>query len=696
MKKITLPQVAIFVVASLLLLASSSGYSQTRSSGAKITAAIQADQTGVPVHRYAYGMFTELLGNMFEKGIWSEMLSDRKFFYPVNSSETLVPRNSRGRFNRWRPVGADQFVIMDKFNPYVGEQAARVKLDPVQAHGIQQSGFGVGKDRKYTGYIILAGDPGAMVSITLSWGINPGDKETVALPTLSREYKKYPFSFTAGTTSENAGRLEITGTGNGDFLIGAVSLMPADNVDGFRADLVKLLRDMNSAIYRWPGGNFLAGYDWRDGIGDRDKRATRYDYAWNCIEPNDVGTDEYIKLCRLLNLDPYLVVNIGFGDARAAGEWVEYCNGSKDTRMGRLRASNGYTEPFNVRIWGIGNEMYGQWQLGHMSIEHYVIKHRMVADSMRKADPTIKLVACGATLYEINTTNRHHRLLPKERIPYKYGSPEDWDGQLFANDLDYMDFIAEHAYPNFGNAFDTVRQQFVAVRDSLPERVRKTPNRIKGAAEAMYEYQKRYPGVKEKNITYFIDEWSSGARGFEGTLCVALTMHEIFRYTDIYTMSGYTGFTGNVSFNSNEAVYSSTGLFFKTYREHFGTLPLKVTGNSPQKELQGTVLVDKPEKPSGSETYPLDIMAALSSDRKKLTISIVNPTFTDQEADITVRGVSMKKTGTAYQLKSPSIRASNVAGRPPVISVATSRLTAIPVTFSVPPLSVTLYEIDLN
>jgi alpha-N-arabinofuranosidase len=319
----------------------------------------------------------------------------------------------------------------------------------------------------------------------------------------------------------------------------------------------------------------------------------------------------------------------------------------------------------------------------------------MFVDAMRGVDPTIKIVACGATLYEINTTNRHHRLLPKEKVPYKYGSLEDWDGQLFANDVDYMDYIAEHAYPFFGNAYDTTQGKFVPVQDSLPERIRKTPNRIKGAAEAMHEYQRRFPVLKEKNITYFIDEWSSGGRGFEGTLTVAETMHEIFRNTDVYTMSGYTGFTGNVSFNSNEAIYTATGLFFKLYREHFGTIPVTVTGNSPQKEVRGTVLVDKPEVPSGSETYPLDVMGALSTDKKKLTLSIINPTFNDREIDISVTGVSMKKGCNMYQIKAPDIRATNMVGRIPRITVVNSKLAAVPVTFKVAPLSITLYEFDV-
>jgi alpha-N-arabinofuranosidase len=660
----------------------------------KPVAVVHADETGVPINRYLYGMFTELLSNMFDKGLWAEMLSDRKFYLPVNSDTTRI--RQRPGFNRWRPVGADEVIIMDKENAYVGEQSVRVKLDKLTAHGIKQSGIGLGNGRKYTGRVILSGDPDSKVTVTLLWGDNPGDKQSVTISALSKSYKKYPISFTSGANTTQA-RLEITGTGTGSFLIGTASLMPADNINGFRPDLIEKLKALNSAIYRWPGGNILAAYDWRDGIGDPDKRAPRYDYSRiPIIETNDVGTDEYMTMVKLLGIDPYIVVNIGFGDAFSAAQWVEYVNGSKDTPMGRLRVANGHPEPYNVKTWGIGNEMYGAWQLGHMDINHYVMKHKMFAVAMRKVDPTIKIVACGATLYEINTTNRLHRLLPKYKVPYKYGSLEDWDGQLLANDPDYFDYLAEHIYSRFGEAYDTIQQKFVPVKDSLPERIRKVANRVKGAAEAMHEYMNRMPQLKSKNFTYFLDEWSSGGRGFEGTLTVAETIHEIFRNTDVFTMSGYTGFTGNIVWNANEVSYSAIGLFFKLYREHFGTLPLTITGNSPQKPIQGTVMVDIPEKSSGSDTYPLDMMAALSADKKKLTLSIINPTFTDQEVDVSFSGVSLKDGCDAYQIKSPSIRATNRAGEEPRITVVNSRLETTPKTFKVAPLSITLYEMAVN
>ena len=656
-------------------------------------AVVHADQTGDPINPYLYGMFTELLGNMFEKGLWAELLSDRKFFFAVNND--TVRRRTRPGFNRWRPIGPENVIIMDKENPFVGSQSVKVLLSESEAHGIKQSALGLGQDHNYTGRVILKSDAGVKVTVTLTWGKNPVNSQSVTFGPVTKEFKKYSFEFSSGANTDSA-RFEISASGKGSYTIGAASLMRADNINGFRSDLVALLKELHSGIYRWPGGNILSAYDWKDGIGDPDKRPARYDYSRIPItEDNDVGTDEYMTFVKLLGIDPYIVVNSGTGDAHSAAEWVEYVNGPKDSPMGKLRAANGHPEPYKVKIWGVGNEMYGQWQIGYMAINHYVIKHRMFAEAMRKVDPSIKIVASGATLPEINTDTRLHRMFPKNaRIPFKFGSPEDWDGQLFANDLDCMDYISEHAYPFFGNAFDTVQQKFVPVKDSLPERLRRTPNRIKSSAESMYEYRKRYPAVKEKNTKYFMDEWSTGGRGFDGALVVALTMHEMFRYTDIFEMSGLTGFTSNISWNARNVVYSSIGLYYKLYREKFGTLPLKVTGNSPQKEVRGVVLVDKPEVPSGSETYPLDVMAALSPDKTRLTLSIINPTFSGQEINISFSGISLKQGGNVYMIKAPGIRSVNRPEKNPVVTIAEDKLQTIPGTYKIPALSISLYEFE--
>ena len=134
-----------------------------------------------------------------------------------------------------------------------------------------------------------------------------------------------PLQFTAGADTD-AGRLEITATGSGSFHVGTVSLMPADNVQGMRADTLELLKQLDAPVYRWPGGNFVSGYNWRDGIGDPDRRPPRKNLAWQGIEHNDFGLDEFMTFCRPLKTEPYITVNSGLGDSRSAVEEIEYAN----------------------------------------------------------------------------------------------------------------------------------------------------------------------------------------------------------------------------------------------------------------------------------------------------------------------------------------------------------------------------------
>jgi len=659
-----------------------------------VTATINTGKTNDPIQPYFYGMFTELLSNMYEKGMWSEMLSDRKFFYPVNSSERLVPQNTKRNFNRWRLIGGDEVVTMDTKKAYVGKHSPEVKLTS-SPQGIQQTGMAFRKGKKYTGYIILAASPGAKVKVSLVWGTNAGDRQTISLNTLTANYVKYPLTFTAGGDVE-AGKLEITGTGKGSFHIGVVSLMPADNVKGFRKDIVDVLKQLHSGIYRWPGGNMTADYDWRDGIGDRDKRAPRYEYAWKTVEYNDVGLSEFMDLTKLLGIDPYICVNAGLGDAYSAAQEVQYCNGAVTTPMGKLRAAYGHPAPYKINLWGIGNEMYGEWQIGHMSIEHYSIKHNMFAEAMRAQDPTIKLVASGATLFETNTTARHHRKPLPAKIPYAYGSPEDWSGNLLKNSSDYFDYLAEHVYPVFTQAFNVDSQAFVNSNDPLIDRVRRVPNRIKGMAEAWDVYLKRMPEIKDKHIKFALDEWAVGGQPAERMLGAAEGLNEIFRHSDIIYMCNFTAATANVAFNQTDATLSNIGELFKLYHDHFGTIPVQVTGNSPQHEVKGTVGVDKPAVSSGSDTYPLDVVAALSADKKKLTVAIVNPTETDKQIDLNFTGMQLGNTVSYWSIIPPNTAAQNRAGQAPVVTVTPGQITGVPKSFKAAPLSVSIYEFMVN
>ena len=667
-------------------------------SAQQLTMQVDASKTGAPISPYMYGFFTELLSNMYEGGLLAEMLGDRKFFYPVDSSPLLTPQNTRRFVGCWRPVGPDDVVVMDKTHAWVGEHSPQITLDATAPHGIKQAGLGIRTGRQYTGRVIVMSDPGAQITASLIWGPKPTDRQTVPIKITGSEYAKYPLSFTAGGDSDDA-TLEIVATGSGTFHIGAVSLMPADNINGYRADMVNLYKEIGPTLARWPGGNFTSGYDWRNGIGDPDKRPPIYDFAWNALESNDMGIEEFMKLAEMIGLEPYICVDDGFGDAFSAAQEVEYFNGPATSPMGKLRAANGHPDPYKVKWWNIGNEMYGSWQLGHMSLYHYTIKHNMFAQAMRAVDPSIYIVASGATPAEMSTTGAGHSINGK--MVTKFGDPvADWDAGLLTHSANYFDAIAEHLYPQAEQAFDNDKQDWVKVDDSLADKARRLPNRVKTAADAWDEYQKMFPQLNMKKIPISLDEWVAGrvtnSSDMFRTVSAAEGLQELFRHSDIYGASAYTALSSLLTWNKTDATASSLGLMFELYRRHYGTIPVEVTGNSPQHDVAGTVFVDKPKVSSGSPTYPLDVTASLTSDHKALTVSIVNPSDQPQEINASFAGLSLQGTGKLYRLAAPDAAMRNEPGKARVVDIVESSLTEAPTKLSIPASSVSIYELPIQ
>ncbi len=170
---------------------------------------------------------------------------------------------------------------------------------------------------------------------------------------------------------------------------------PLSDERGFRRDVLEAVRRLRVPILRWPGGNFVSGYHWLDGVGPREDRPRRMELAWFAEESNRFGTDEFIRYCRAIDTEPYICVNMGSGTMDEAQAWVEYANGTGNTHWAKLRRDNGYPEPHGVTYWGLGNEMYGGWQIGALEAQDYVKKARAFAMLMKRTDPRIVLVCCG-------------------------------------------------------------------------------------------------------------------------------------------------------------------------------------------------------------------------------------------------------------------------------------------------------------
>jgi alpha-N-arabinofuranosidase len=655
---------------------------------AHLTATINTQQAAPPIPKYEYGMFIEHIRTLIYRSLWAEMLDDRKFYFPISSKEPDAPIPQQGssagramQLHKWRPIGADEAITMDKDQPFVGDQSPRIELDASTPHGIRQSGLSLVKGKNYTGRIYLRGTPGNKIKVALVWGAGEHDRQALSFAAMTNGYKKFPLSFTAPFDNADAA-LEITGTGSGNFHVGTVSLMPADNVEGFRPDTTALLHRLHSGFWRLPGGNFLSNWSWYDSVGDIDERPPVWDYAWNAMQPNDVGMDEFMTLCKLIGTEPYITVNAGFGDAHSAAEEVEYMNGPATTRLGSLRAHNGHPAPYHVRFWDIGNEPYGTWQLGRTDLKYYELKNNEFAKAMRKADPSITLLASGAMPDEMTVTGQTRALRFKDPQA-AFGSDGDFTGGLLAHSFGNFDGLTEHWYARAGKRFDYTLAKslpldapneaaYVNVDQSLLEWAHYPSNRVLLKADEWKEYQRRFPAMVDKKIFMSIDEYAySGAPvNLKLALAYGMVFNEMIRHTDAIAMSAFTMGVSTLDYNRTSAILNSTGLLFKLYGDHFvGSIPVAVNGNSLQPALKYAIAGDQPATNPGSPTYPLDMVAALTPDHKFLTLAVVNATESEQKFDLNVEGVHLAGPSTLWQMTGTSLDAANHVNAPPQVEV---------------------------
>jgi alpha-L-arabinofuranosidase len=660
---------------------------------AAISAAVDASKTGHPLSDYMYGGFIEHIGNLISYSYWSEVLDDRKFFYPVDSKplpEQKSPMRRMTAGNKWVPVGPDSDVVMDKTAPYVGEQSPVVHLAGSKRRGIAQSGLSLAK-KDYTGRIVLAAEPGTEISATLIWGKGAHDRQTVRV-LAGTEWTKTPIKFSckAGTTT---GRLEIVGKGTGNFRVGAVSLMPADNIRGFRADTMTLMKEMDCKILRMPGGNFISGYDWKNTIGDPDKRPPIPDPQWNAPQSNDVGVDELIQMCQdILGVEPYWCINTGFGEPRSGAELVEYVNGAATTEWGAKRAANGHPESYKVHYWNIGNEMYGHWQLGHMAPEQYFLKHKLFVHAMRKVDPSIYIVVPGGFVDEITTGQG---MMPDSGsdIKVEYGSKRDWGGGMLKNCYGTFDAMATHTYPPEDTRFDLGLGKRVPVKRTMVEWARMPAQRIATMADSWEGYKERFPQLSEGRVKVFFDEWAYHfQQDYKGCLAIAGAFHEFFRHSDFIDMTAYTMATAWLNYDRTRSVISATGRVFQLYDRHFGKIPVAVTGNSPVPPPKYPIGGDQPKVNTGSATWPLDVSAALTEDRKALVVAVVNATETARTLELGLEGFRTAGTGRSWKLTAPSLDAQNRVGEAPKVVIAETTFDTTANAITVAPFGIELYE----
>jgi len=354
---------------------------------------------------------------------------------------------------------------------------------------------------------------------------------------LNDKWKEYNIQIELGKKSEEKHNsrygiyeIQFIVKGKGQLFLDQATLFPSDCVEGvFNPETITNFKKFNIRAVRWPGGNFTSGYNWKDGIGDILKRQTRKNRAWGGLNPNHVGTDEWMRFCKIVNAE--CIIGVGFGEVKPSDilDWIEYCNGSTDTPMGKLRAQNGHPEPHNIKYWGIGNEVYGNYQIGNTDPLTYAKGLNKIIEEIKTKYPDIKILACG---YGV-----HNDFRDKKNIM--------WNENLLNRINEKIDFLDVHYYMH--------GQKEKVSDDETKEKIfsyyMASNLRLKEYCDKLRENIKDIS--KNKNIKLALLEWGVLPDGkgvmnkasFSNALCTAVQYHEMFRQSDLIKMAAIHNFS---------------------------------------------------------------------------------------------------------------------------------------------------------
>lgn len=371
---------------------------------------------------------------------------------------------------------------------------------------------------------------------------------------------------------------------------------PLADERGLRMDVIGALRRLNMPVMRYPGGNFVSGYRWRDGVGPRYKRPARTEMAWNTVESNQFGTNEFIEFCRAVGTEPYLAVNCGDGDMREARDWVEYCNGKAGTELADLRREHGYDAPHNVKYWGIGNEVDGHWQIGYKTAEEYARAATEFGKVMKMVDPSIKLIASAVSDWDSGDWVERARLLLEQA-----GGT--------------MDYMALHWY------VDNTTDDFAAYM-TLSELFDARLTAYEGLIRAVQLEQKQrrpiYIAVDEWNVWHGIGDNDSleNIYALEDALVVALHLNAFFRHAQSVRMANIAQIVNTIApiFTKPDGLFLQTIFYpFELYSRHAGSSVLNVHWDG-----------DTFSAGDYTGLRVLDVTATLDAERKQLVLFVVN------------------------------------------------------------------------
>ena len=425
---------------------------------------------------------------------------------------------------------------------------------------------------------------------------------------------------------------------------------PLADAEGIRKEVLEAARKLRVTQLRWPGGNFVSGYHWQDGIGPRATRPARYDLAWSQRESNRFGTDEFIAFCRKLGTEPYICVNLGSAMLDEASAWVEYCNRPAGTYIADLRKKNGHPEPYRVKLWGLGNEIYGPWQIGHKDATDYAKAALEFAKVMKFQDPSIKLVACGN------------------------GNPS-WDRPVLEALVRQVDYISAHHYTTTDSLEDyyeimgSVAQMEAVIRTSAM------------TAEAVSGQVRKSPPVAVAFDEWgVLHNWSDGGKrddvhkfevpyNLRDALWVASAYHALLRNCRMVRLANFAQLVNVIA-----PIYTTpTGMLLRAvyyplelYANRAGKIALEVLAESPRFETKR--FADQPY---------LDVLATCDEAKRRVALAVVNRRQEgDVVATVELAGVRAKPGGRAFLITGTGPEAENTFENPRAVATQEARLDA--------------------
>jgi alpha-N-arabinofuranosidase len=387
---------------------------------------------------------------------------------------------------------------------------------------------------------------------------------------------------------------------------------PLADEDGFRTDVIDAVKRLNVPVVRYPGGNFVSGYNWEDGVGPVDKRPKRLELAWSVTETNEFGTNEFMRWCKKANTECMMAVNLGTRSVDAARNLVEYCNHPSGSYYSDLRVSHGVKEPHNVKLWCLGNEMDGPWQLGHKTAEDYGLLANEAAKAMKAVDNSIETVICGSSNYGMPT----------------FGT---WEATTLDIAYDAVDYVSLHQY--FDNRRDDT-PSFLAKSMDMERFIKSVVSicdYIKGKKHSRHTVNLSFD---EWNVWYHsndipFDKWSRAPHqlediyNFEDALLVGLIMITLLRNCDrvkIACLAQLVNVIAPIMTENGGRMFEQTIFYPFMHMSNFG---------------RGTVLrqvIDSPKHDTNefSDVPDIDGVSVLSEDENSLTLFAVNRSMTDE------------------------------------------------------------------